>query len=341
MRPREIGTVLAALSELREEGEQALEPASAAGAPRAPHGPPAPHAPRSWVIGDLEELLAQRPLEGMLILEAGRVPGEDIGFVRRFLERHGGWRLVVIGEETQDPRARALLALPRAQWLPWPPDLEQLRALLGPSPPTRERPEARAGSARRSGRRANEPGPRATGGVDVGDLVEELLAAAALQGETPPRYQFKSAESLFLQRERGTLVDGLSGLVELARCCAGADGLVRAAVDPGGDPAGDTVRIGIDFPLAGLSEKDLPVLFERPGAELAAELGANPALAALSDGLQAARRSAAVLREAGGRVELVPEQPGRVRCEVRIASRAGGNAAREAGTRSKPDDPFA
>jgi len=50
------------------------------------------------VAAQTEELLAPCPLEGLLILESGRVPAEDIGFVRRFLERHGGWRLVVVGE---------------------------------------------------------------------------------------------------------------------------------------------------------------------------------------------------------------------------------------------------
>jgi len=344
-RAKETGAVLAALAALADEG-----------------GAPVPMG-----VGDLEELLAQRPREGLLILESGRVPAEDIGFVRRFLERHPGWRLILLSEDAQEARARALLALPRAQWLAWPPDLEQLRALLPgpapvpalaePPPPPGRTPEGAggaAGAARRPVRRVGErvaspaPGP-VTGGVDLGDLVEELLASAALQGEGAPRYQYRCPESVFVQRERTTLVEGLTGLVELARRCAGPDGLVRAVVDttraPGrvaGDPSASGVRIGLDFPRSRLDEKDLSGLFERP---FPAEGDAQ-----LAEGVAAAQHSASVLREAGGEVELVPEPPGRVRCEVRLALRPpaappapppaapGGDGRRRPG---KPEDPFA
>ncbi len=321
-RPREVGAVLAALSRLGvENGEKTIEPLSPVG---------------HQGIADLEELLAQRPDEGMLILESSRVPGEDIGFVRRFLERHAHWRLIVLGEEAQDPRVRSLLALPRAQWLPWPPDLEQLRALLSPAGPGRAREDR---SPRRAPRRPHatedERGPSrgAAGNVDVGGLLEELLAGAALQQEDPPRYQFRRTEPLLLQRERGLLLEGLSGLLELARRCAGPDGLVRAAADP----AGDAVRIGIDFPLAGLHEKDLPSLFEPIAPDPDADLGHDPGLA---EGVAAARHSVLVLRAAGGRVELVPEEPGRVRCEVHIGA-AQPERPRAGARTPKPEDPFA
>ena len=113
-RPRELGAVLSARGAVRarSDGEPVIEP----------------HRPMG--LSDLEELLAQRPAEGTLVLDYQRVPGEDIGFVRRFLERHLEWRLVVVGEDVSDRRARSLLGLPRAQWLPWPPDLDQIAALL-------------------------------------------------------------------------------------------------------------------------------------------------------------------------------------------------------------------
>src|SRR5262245_30155715 len=88
-RAREAGAVLSTLSALDPEGGERTRD-------------PLPQA----VLGDLEELLTQRPMEGLLILESGRVPAEDIGFVRRFLERHAGWRLIVVGEDSQDTRAR-------------------------------------------------------------------------------------------------------------------------------------------------------------------------------------------------------------------------------------------
>jgi hypothetical protein len=166
------------------------------------------------------------------------------------------------------------------------------------------------------------------GSVDVSVLVEELLAGAALQSRGNPRYHFQSGEAVLLQRERGLLAEGLGGLVDLARVCAGDDGLVRAAIDP----AGELVRIGLDFPLAGLSEKDLPSLLERPFAS-----EHDPSLA---EGVASARQGVALLREAGGRVELASPEPGRVHCEVRLPIQppAALRAGRAAG---KPEDPFA
>jgi len=325
-RVHEAGAVLAALSALDEEGERRREGLALFG------------------VEDLEELLAQRPLEGWLILEAGRVPGEDIGFVRRFLERHSGWRLLVLSEDPLEPRAKALLGFPRAQFLPWPPDLDQLGALLAPPagrvPPaplavptpaaTRPPPALEpVREERPAGRRSTRRAPANAGGsVDVSVLVEELLASAALQSRGNPRYHFQSSQGVLLSRERGLLAEGLGGLVDLARTCAGEDGLVRAAIDP----AGELVRIGLDFPLAGLSEKDLPGLFERP---FPAE--GDPSLAEV---VATAQQGVALLREAGGRVDLASQEPGRVHCEVRLPLQAP-SPPRAGRIPGKPEDPFA
>jgi len=293
-------------------------------------------------LADLEELLvqqpeAERPAEGLVILESGRVPGEDIGFVRRFLERHPGWRLIVLAEDSQEQRARALLGLARAHWLPWPPDLDQLRALL---PARRElsspalRFDALGASGRTAARaRAAKRAPAAepvNGIVDLGDLLEELLAAAALQGEGTARYQYQRGEPFPIQRERDALAEGLAGLVALARHCAGAEGLVRAAIEPTIEPNGDGLKIGLDFPLASLPEKDLPGFLERSGSGAADQ--------ALAAGVAAARHGVSVLRAAGARVELLPQKPGRVRCEVHLAL---PRASVKGGRGGKPEDPFA
>ncbi|MSR61923.1 MAG: hypothetical protein EXS08_05710 [Planctomycetes bacterium] len=298
---RETGAALAALSALDGDGERRLEPCPEFG------------------VADLEQLLEKRPLEGLLILESARVPAEDIGFVRRFLERHAGWRLLAVGADKQE--ARALLALPRALFLRWPPDLEELRGLLLPTAPAAA-PAAERAPTPKAAPRAN----KLNGGVDVGDLLEDLLASAALQGSGAPRYQFRGGEALLVHRERGLLQESLGALVELARHCAGGEGLVRAGVDP----AGDAVVIGLDFPRAGLSEKELPSLLERaPAGELGAEL---------SEALAGARAGAARLREIGARVELGGGEPGRVRCEVRLPTLPAPVAR---GRSIKPEDPFA
>jgi hypothetical protein len=307
-RARETAAVLAALSALDAEGEPrgAAEPAG--------------------TLADLEELLlTRRPPEGLLVLDSARVPEEDIGFVRRFLERHPEWRLVVLGADERDARVRALLALPRTALLAWPPDLGKLRALLPAAPSAAPAPvaapPATGGERRASPRKAVTPTAAAptNGAVEVGGLVEELLASAALEGDDPPRYQYRAGAPFHVHRERARLAAGLGGLVDLARRCAGADGLVRAGIHP----EGDRVRIGLDFPRGALDEKDLP-------AVLAPANGADS-----REGLASARRAAALLRELGGQVELVPGEPGRLRCDVRLAA--------EAPTRrgSKPEDPFA
>ena len=195
-RARAVGAVLATLSTL-PEGEQ--------DSPRAPLA--------SSAIGDLEGLLASRAEEGLLILEPSRVPLEDIGFVRRFLERHPRRRLLVLDGDPQDARVRSLLALPRAQGIRWPPDLDELGALLGP-PGTRAEPERSrepAPARRPAQRSATAP---ASAGVDVGSLLEELLAGAALEGAGASRYQFRASETFLVQRERAPLAQGLAGLVE-------------------------------------------------------------------------------------------------------------------------------
>ena len=67
---------------------------------------------------------------GSLLLEVAEVASEDIGFVRRFLERRAGWSLLLLADDPTTALAQALLGLPRARWMPWPPDLDQLARLL-------------------------------------------------------------------------------------------------------------------------------------------------------------------------------------------------------------------
>src|SRR5262245_29068109 len=302
-RARESGAVLAALSALDGAGERRAEPLPE-------------HA-----LGDLEELLVPRALEGLLILEAGRVPPEDIGFVRRFLERQAGWRLIVVGESEQDPQARALLALARAQWLAWPPDLAELRALLPRSAPGAKE----TGRGARARARRAEPARRVNGSVDLGELLEDLLAGAALRGEGLARYQFTAGRGCRVAGERESFRSGLQGLVELARVCAGSDGLVRASLAEDRE----AIRIRLEFPRGALAERDLPGLLGD------AHDVADPALAA---GLEEALRGARLLRESGAEVETSAPEPGRVRCEVRLARKAAPLGSARSG---KAEDPFA
>lgn len=307
---REAGAVLAALSALDPTGERHAEPLPELG------------------LADLEELLTQRSLEGLLILDAGRVPLEDIGFVRRFLERHALWRLLVVGADEREPRAGALLALARAEWLAWPPDLERLRALLPASVAGRVetgRGETGRGEHTRARRAARGTTASQNGGVDLGELLEELLAGAALRGEGTARYHFTPRRGCRLPFERESLRAGLHGLIEFARVCAASDGLVHATLAG----KGEALEVQLEFPRAALPEKSLPGLLTGPAERV------EPALA---EGLAAARLGAALLGEIGARIELVSGESGRLRCEVHFAARPAPLAAVRPG---KPEDPFA
>ena len=84
-RARRLGEVLLALARIRAE-ETGRDDLAAA-------------TPQD--LEDLEELLSrdvQGPSHGTLLLEVDTVPLEDIGFVRRFLERRPSWSLLVLGE---------------------------------------------------------------------------------------------------------------------------------------------------------------------------------------------------------------------------------------------------
>ncbi len=320
-RPRELGAVIAALGTVRAEadGESTIEP----------------HRPQG--LDDLEGLLALRPSAGTLILDYEHVPAEDIGFVRRFLERHAEWRLVVVGEDASDRRARGLLSLPRTQWLAWPPDLDQIGSLL----PSARPPESaeRRSSARFETLRAPREGTSASARsepslLDVGALLEEILASAALAAEGGPRTLYRCDQTLILRRERSAIAPGLSDLLALARRCAGAEGVVSAQVDPArlaSDPP-DTVRIRLEFPCGELSEEDRQGLLDRPFA-------GSPSLAAE---VELARRGAAMLREQGCRVALLARRPDRLRLEIYAASEPLPRSVETPTARAgKAEDPFA
>ena len=293
-----------------------------------------------------------------MILDYGRVPGEDIGFVRRFLERRAGLANSSSSARTaRDRRARALLGLPRARWLAWPPDLDQVGALLSAAPagaasPAAEVPFERAEASdappprrpRPTGRTGAAPDPPAAGGVgepvDVGKLLEELLAGAALVGDTSPRYLYRCDETLLLYRERGPLAESLGALLELGRACAGDDGVVSVQADPApepGDPA-DTVRIRIDFPSGLLHSAEWLELLQAPAEP--AETERSEGERELAQTVAEARRAADHLRGVGARVAVYRRPPDRLRLELHLASEAL-EAAAASPRRAKAEDPFA
>lgn len=280
MRSRELGAVFMALARVRTgELDFALQE-----------------------LADVEDLLVERNGSGTLILECGRVPAEDIGFVRRFLERQPAWKLVVLGDDPQDSRARGLLALPRTQWLPWPPDLDQLAALLGlgsaasapAAPDARPAPRVEA--------------PPAAQVVHVDDLLEELLAGMSLAGSAAPRFLYRGDEPLALEGDATALQEGLAGLFELARVCAGEGQIVNVTASG----VEELVQIRVDFPLGPLTDADLPRLLQ----------GTFDGAPELRRAVEVARKGAALLQARGASVDLLAQRPGRLRLEVLLARSA-------------------
>lgn len=66
---------------------------------------------------------------GRLVLDGEHLPLEDVGLVRRFLVSNPGWSAVCLGLDPRGTVQGSLEGLPRIGWRPWPPDLDQLRAL--------------------------------------------------------------------------------------------------------------------------------------------------------------------------------------------------------------------
>jgi len=72
------------------------------------------------------------PPSGRLLLDAERLPLEEVGLVRAFLQSRPGWHLHLCGSDPSSPAARRLQPLARAHWEPWPLTVDQLTLLARP-----------------------------------------------------------------------------------------------------------------------------------------------------------------------------------------------------------------
>lgn len=90
-------------------------------------------------LGDLFESRLRGAPNSTLFVDAAELPLEELGLLRRWLDRTPAARLVLVGEpedsegaqklwEESQPQAEGTPPVP--QWLPWPPDILRLEALL-------------------------------------------------------------------------------------------------------------------------------------------------------------------------------------------------------------------
>lgn len=248
-------------------------------------------------LEDLDLLLDPPPHGGLLLLDADGLPAEDIGLVRRFLRRYRGWNLVLCGQDPRHHTVRALSVESRIRWLSWPPDLDQLRQLA-----RYESPEPGNGSIQNVA--AAPAAVPSAWTVDLGELVEERLATAALAGDDAPRFTYHSSGDLQLAHAAEDLSRLVDSLLSVAGGCTKDGSVVSVRAETAAPPA-DGATLSVEFPsgpLSGLEKLDL--------AELPSALGEEEGRA----GATAVRLAGHL----GGRARLEPTQDGSVRVQVAL-----------------------
>jgi hypothetical protein len=137
-------------------------------------------------LTDLVDLLADTGTSGRLLLDGDTFPAEDLGLLRRFLERLPAWDLVFFGGPTPPPTLAPWIGPPRVSWVQWPPDVDQLRAFTVPAGQEETpRPEASQATAPVT----SEPDkPEPSPADDEADLaaIEAILAGSSAQSAPAP-----------------------------------------------------------------------------------------------------------------------------------------------------------
>jgi hypothetical protein len=290
-------------------------------------------------VVDLADLLGRQIGPGRLLAFVADVPTEDIGILRRFLERDSARELVLFssGDEVAP---MALLTLPRTRVLPKPISAAALAWLVG-VPEQLERRLMRKDASPKEGEAPMDPGrvdlalqvlkerlsnrddvapllgrleielnrtrgeiADAESPVDVGELAEEILASLSLERGRRTRFLFRPEGELSVVRNRDGLGQCLKGLFKLVGRCSTPDSVIRVRVtsQSGDEPDPDAlVEVYVEFP-------DSPLQGIAVGDEL------DPLILASHFGPEVAGSVRCLLRDAeqlDARVSAAPTRPGR------------------------------
>ena len=300
-------------------------------------------------VTDLAELLPQDVGPGRLVAHLREVPMEDIGILRRFLERNLARELVLFST-SDDIAPPSLLTLPRTRVLPMPISAS-IVAWLGSVPENHGRsPQASstpcAAHGQENGPRDPErvqlalqmlkerledrpelaplihrleievgQGPQHAQEEDklvhVGDLAEELLASLSLERTQRTRFLFRPEGELNVARDAADLRECLGGLFRLAGRCSTPDSVIRVRVSSqSGDEPDPDAFIEIHVEFP-----DSPLKGVAVGDEL------DPDALATHFGPQVAGSMRALLRKAGelgGELSSTPTRPGRRGIRLRL-----------------------
>ena len=300
-------------------------------------------------LTDLAELLPQDVGPGRLVAHLREVPMEDIGILRRFLERNTARELVLfaMGDDIAPP---SLLTLPRTRVLPLPISAS-IVGWLGSLPENLGRPVQFASIPCTSHDEPNAPhnservhlalqmlkerledrptltplisrleielghGPKHSPIEDklvhVGDLAEELLASLSLERTQRTRFLFRPEGELNVARDTGELRDCLGGLFRLAGRCSTPDSVIRVRVSSqSGDEPDPDAFIEVHVEFPDSPLKGVPV-----GDEL------DPDTLAIHFGPEVAGSMRGLLRDTGtlgGELSSTPTRPGRRGIRLRL-----------------------
>ena len=222
------------------------------------------------MLVDLADLLVEGPGPGRLLLDAEHLPLEDIGLLRRILQRGGpnleAW---VLGRDAAGQGTKAALALSGTRWLAWPPDVDQIVALaeggrplvqqlqpaptpfrpaeasLSPLPPPPASPAPATPTPQ-----AQESRPRGATGYDLAPLLQELLGALSLKGRRAPRFHFLGNGAFPVRLDRATVTTVLEAMLLLARSCAGPGEAVHVTMS---ERASGEADVHLEFPAGPLA----------------------------------------------------------------------------------------
>jgi hypothetical protein len=106
-----------------------------------------------------------------LLWDADTLGPEDLGFLRRHVKRAQGGELVLLGDDFTRRGLRSLLRQGNVRFLPWPPDIEDLRSLAGGTGSVAARPPARAAAPQTAGTPSDD---------DELGQIESILSAGEL-----------------------------------------------------------------------------------------------------------------------------------------------------------------
>jgi hypothetical protein len=154
----------------------------------------------------------------VLLLEADHCALEDIGWIRRMVATGRLAGVVAMGTDPAQRVARALRSLPGARWAPWPPDLEELKALLAnvDSQAAPSRAASSAGSNLGQEREAELPARAAQSAPRSAPRTSPAPARVEHPSQSPRTEAPSAALSLTIGRDQVAVLADISQRLELA-----------------------------------------------------------------------------------------------------------------------------